>query len=536
MSDAPRLVFLEADDEITAVVRRVRGADASRVIVVAPGRSRATSSAVALRLLARAGADADREVVVVGDGLTRSLAAEAGLPAFGSVDEARSAGPGAVADEEPQHASIQVVRGAATDVTVAAPMAPAAPPRGSRDSMLRPADETRSVPITTPAPGEPAGRRARRRSVGVAAVLAVAGALLVIGIVAGATLLPAATITITPRVVPIEATYQLAVAEPERQSGTVEATATVTATGSYQITEPARGSVVIFNWTFFPVDVPAGTFVAAGEQAFATQADVTVPRGRLTTQGTIAAGEQSVAVVAAAAGPAGNVEAGAITAFVYPQMDARLRGFPENPEPRVANPEPTTGGADEAGTEITEDDVASAVESLRAELVRRADEARPDLDDDMHLVDVPPAEPQIEVSEDLAGTRDVADVEIGGSLAWEVVAVDTAQMVADAANRLEADPAIPDGHQLMPGTVDVNLGTPLLDGDRVVAEADVTGSTAPELDPGVVRGRVSGLSEPEARVALADLGEADVVLWPGWVESVPELDWRVEVRIAEPRR
>jgi hypothetical protein len=241
-------------------------------------------------------------------------------------------------------------------------------------------------------------------------------------------------------------------------------------------------------------------------------------------------------VVAAAAGPAANVEAGAIDEFVDPQMDARLRGFPENPEPRVTNPEPTTGGTDEAGTEITEDDVAAAVETLRAELVRLADEERPELGDDMHVVDVAPAEPQIEVPDDLVGTRDVDQVEISGSLAWEVVAIDTGAMETDAANRLEADPGIPDGHQLMPGSVDVELGAPRLDGDRVVAEVVVTGSTAPELDPAVVRGRVSGLSEAEARLALADLGEADVVLWPGWVESVPELDWRVEVRIAEPGR
>ena len=50
----------------------------ARIVLVAPGRSRATSSAVALRLLARAGEDDERELAVVGDALTRSLAAEAG--------------------------------------------------------------------------------------------------------------------------------------------------------------------------------------------------------------------------------------------------------------------------------------------------------------------------------------------------------------------------------------------------------------------------------------------------------------------------
>ena len=34
----PQLLYLEPDDEITSVIRRLRGADAGRVILVAPGR------------------------------------------------------------------------------------------------------------------------------------------------------------------------------------------------------------------------------------------------------------------------------------------------------------------------------------------------------------------------------------------------------------------------------------------------------------------------------------------------------------------
>ena len=120
MSDQPAVVYLEADDEITTVVRRVRAADAQRVIVVVPGRSRATSSAVALRLLARAGEETGRDVALVGDALTRSLASEAGLTAYGTLDDARRAEPST--DEPPieaHHAAIHVVRG--TEDTVATP-------------------------------------------------------------------------------------------------------------------------------------------------------------------------------------------------------------------------------------------------------------------------------------------------------------------------------------------------------------------------------------------------------------------------------
>ena len=57
MDGEPQLLYLEPDDEITSVIRRLRGADVGRVVLVAPGRSRATSSVVALRLLARAAAE-----------------------------------------------------------------------------------------------------------------------------------------------------------------------------------------------------------------------------------------------------------------------------------------------------------------------------------------------------------------------------------------------------------------------------------------------------------------------------------------------
>jgi hypothetical protein len=534
VSDAPALVYLEADDEITTVARRVRAADAGRVVVVAPGRSRATSSAVALRLLARVGEEENRQVVVVGDALTRSLAAEAGLHAFASADEAQAASletPVAAAPEgEPRHAAISVVRGAATDDTVAAPIATAASP----DDAAR--DET--LALTVPRTEGPAVKEAprpvrrRNRSLGLAAVLGVAGALLVAGIVAGAALLPAATIVVVPRSVPVVETYEIVVTDPVRHDGTVEATVSVTATGSYETLEPAVGAVVLFNWTFFPVEVPAGTFVAAGEQAFATQEDITVPRGRLTSEGTIAAGEQSVAVVAAAPGPAANVGATAIDTVVNEQVDARLRGFPENPQRRVTNPEPTTGGLEATGPEITESDVDAAVNELRAELRRLADEARPDADE-LALLDTSPSDPRIEVPDDLVGTRDVPSAEISGSLDWEVVGVDLDELEAEAEGRLASDPALPEGHDLVSESVTVELAAPMRQNGEIVVSAIVEAVTLPRIDRDEVMARASGRSAEEARLALADIGDATVTLWPGWVETVPDLQWRVDVRIED---
>jgi hypothetical protein len=44
---------------------------------------------------------------------------------------------------------------------------------------------------------------------------------------------------------------------------------------------------------------------------------------------------------------------------------------------------------------------------------------------------------------------------------------------------------------------------------------------------------VRGLTEEEAEADLAHLGEVDVRLWPGWVDRVPELEWRIELRVTE---
>ncbi len=233
------VVYLEADDEITTVVRRVREADAERVIVVVPGRSRATSSAVALRLLARAAEETGREVAVVGDALTRSLGAEAGLAAYATLDDARRAE--SVAASEPtevHHAAIHVMRG--TDDTVATPVLAA-------DEVTRPVAVVR-----------PPVARSRRRPLVVAAA-AVIAVLLVVGL-AGAAMLPGATVTIDPvtdAIGPVP--YVIEIAEPEQLSGTAEATATVTATGEYDILEPATGAVVLFNWSSSDQAVAAGT-------------------------------------------------------------------------------------------------------------------------------------------------------------------------------------------------------------------------------------------------------------------------------------
>jgi hypothetical protein len=539
VSDSPTLLYLEADDEITAVVRRVRAADPGRVIVVAPGRSRATSSAVALRLLARAAEADDREIAVVGDALTRSLAGEASMEAYASVDEARRGDPAPTpAASDAAHATIHVVRGPATGdsaptlaaVTVAATAAD---------------DVTRPVPVVRPAAKPRAAPRPTRALSGRRLPMALLGAiaLLFVGaIVIGATVLPAATITIAPRSETIEPVADsIVVDEPQRIAGTAEATATVTATGSYEVNEAATGAVVFFNFNFFDVEVPAGSLVAtgsaSGDQAFATAEAIVVPAGAFDPIfGGITAGEAPAGVTAAATGEGGNVAAGTIDTVLDPGLAGQLRGFPTIEEALVTNPEPMTGGVAASGFEILQPDVEAAVAQLRDALQQEVDHALAATGNAPYADAGEPAEPQISGLDGLVGTRDAETAEISGTLAYDRLVADPAAVEAAAIERFSSDPAhVPEGWQLLDGNTTVEIGEARRSGEaEMTVDVSVTGRAAPMIDVDGVVARITGLTPEEVEAELADIGAASVDLWPGWVSTVPGMTWRIELRVADP--
>ena len=515
MSELPAVLYLEADDEVTSVIRRVRAAETDRVVVVVPGRSRATSSTVALRLLARAGEESGCEVSVVGDALTRSLVAEAGLPAYATLADANRAEPPPGGEPtEVRHAAIHVVRG--SEETVATPA-------------IVEAEVTRPVAVLRRRPSA----ATRRRRALVPLVVVAVSALLALGLV-GAAVLPGATVTIAPLTQDIgPVPFVVEVERAEQLSGTAEASATVTATGDYESREPATGTVLLRNWSPFDQPIAAGTLVAAGEQAFATDGDVVVPAGSLTGDGRILAGEVPVGVTAAATGPEGNVEAGAIDTVLSQGADARLRGFGNNNERRVINPEATSGGIDAAGVEITQTDVDAAVDALTADLRGQVADAMAEHADAI-VVQPDLGEPAIEGLEDLVGTRDQEEATLEGRLPWEAWTADRDEVMGAARADLPDGLVLPAGYELLPDSIEIAVEEANVEGGVMRVDVTVSGRSATAIDSAEVARRVAGLTADEAEAVLADLGDATVELWPGWVGSVPGMAWRIEVRVVEP--
>lgn len=553
MSD-PTIVYLEADDEITTVVRRLREADPGRVIIVAPGRSRATSSAIALRLLARAAKADGRDMAVVGDALTRSLAADAGIEHHASVEEARASSSHAVEQVPPQTAPIHVVRGGAAHETAPTPaggavsrdadtvVVPAAHPRPMPPAR-RPPPGRAASPGRRPPPGQRSalghGRRPPRRRLSTIAGLAIIAAVVVVWGVIGAMVLPAASVAITPRSEPVGPVRDvIAVADPVHLAGTVEEAVTITPTGSYEVNQPAAGSVTFFNWNFFAVEVPAGAFVAAGEQAFSTDEAVTVPAGSFDPfGGGITAGEAITTVTAVAPGPAGNVAAEAIDTVVDRGLAAQLRGFPTITERLVTNPEPTLGGETATGVEITQEDVDRAVVELQTALEAARDEALGESESMVHVDVDPGVEPVIDDTSELVGTRDPdgETARLDGTLAYDRYVADPSAIEERAIERFGVDQSVvPVGWQLDPAATTVRIGEAQLDGGTVLVSVTVSGVRGRIVDRATVIERIIGLSAADAEAALADLGSATVELWPGWVSTVPDSDWRIDLQVAEP--
>lgn len=536
MSDEPAVIYLEPDDEITTVARRLRGTDASRVALVAPGRTKATTSATGLRLLAGLARDEGRQLVLVADPAARSLAAEAGIASAPTVAEARAMRDVTVEPTAPGTAGarISVARGPRR----AAP-SPSRPPAADLD-------ETRAVPVaaapppvTRPRPPRPPRRTASPRW-SPAVLGAVALALMAAAVVLGAILLPGATIRISPESRPIgPVAYELVSGtdlELHQASGEEPTRATGTATGLRELRVAATGIVRLQNWNTVAIEVAAGTQVAAGEIVFTTDATVIVPPGGFTPDGRVQAGTETVGVTAVAPGPTGNVAAEAIDRMLTEPTNSLLRGFPNSRLRVVINPEATTGGQAEDLPVVQQADVDAVLATFQAQLAAAVAAAAGSGDPGRIPLDPLDGEQVVDVTvpDDLVGREGETSFELTATLRWTVTWLARDEVEARAAERLLEDPtAVPAGRELDPDSIAVTIDAAARNADGARVPVRVTAASLPAIDIEALKGQLAGLERETAEAILREIGPASIELWPGWVTTVPGIGWRVSVEVGE---
>jgi hypothetical protein len=523
-----QLLYLEPDDEITSVVRRLRESDAARVVLVASGRSKVTSSSVGLRLLARVADEEGRAIAIVADPAARALATEAGIEAFASVTDASAEVPLPAEPQPVRRASIRVVR--ELPERLGDPMPLPQEPREAGGAGAPPGAETQTnlaVPAAAAAGGGSArgGVSGRRRTWLLLAVVLVALAAL-------AAVLPGATVAIVPATSAIAPrTYTV---EPPMQgpdTATLRSTLEGSATGERVESIPATGTVTFYNWNGpnTPVEVPAGTLVSGGGVTFRTDEVVVVPGGHF-AGGPIESGEADAAVTAVDGGPDGNVRAGVIDTVETASVAAQLTG-PFQILPLVTNGSPTSGGDEVRHTVIEQADVVAVVNALLDDL-RGKVAARLSADPSRIYPSATFVPPQVDVPGDLVGTEDQETFELSVAYPFSRGYVLASDVETAAADAFTADPdAVPAGMSVVPDTLEVQLGSAREAGSVIVVEATVSARVTAEIDLDTVRGEVLGQTPDEARATLASLGTVRVELWPGWVDRIPRLEWRVSVEV-----
>ena len=542
------ICYLEVDDEITTAIGRLRAVTDQDAIVVVPVGSHIATSRINFKLLAREAAERGMNVVAVSEEpQVRALAISADLPAYDSI---RTAEQALITFREQdrrlaerisptmprEHPDASLRDAGATRVMPAVPVA-RAPTSSSAVSQ-----DTAIMPAAAGSGAATAARRARsRRRSRVAPILVVLLlALLVAGVGYGAyVFLPTATITVHPVAGQIQAPPFTVTADPnaavvdtvngvipaESVAVPVHVSGTFPATGVETRDIRAAGSVRFMSEnTLNAVPIPADTVVSTTDGVqFATQEDITIPKASFATGPSTV----DVDIKAVKGGTVGNVDAGTIT-VVPSDLGAQLVS--------VTNPDATTGGKHVQTQVVSQEDYDGAVASLTSDLQPALATTLADPASVPRGLVVFPATAQLgaaQADQDAATLVGLAEASFPLALdtSASVTAVDESLIDQVAQARLRA--TLQPGQRLVSDVSATNDGGSVV-GQTIVYNVLASGLGYSDPDPQSILAAVRGKSVADARAALAQFGQADLTVWPDFIDHLPDQTGRISVTIVAP--
>lgn len=551
--------YLQVDDEITTAIARLRAVEDGEALIVVPPGSRVATSRINFKLIAREANERRLNVAAVSDDpAVRALAISAGLPTYDTLVAAEAALAnfreqdrqlaerlGRAPGETPPWSS---TRSADTSVLPSplteAPSTegrPEPPLEGRRrvDARARPAGDTQVLPAEDRL--EERQRRGRRLPIGPLLVVGLLG-LLVAGVAYGAYLfLPTATITVVPSTSTLRLNDFTVIADPgvavvDIAAGSLPAesidlplhvSATFNATGVQVRETRAAGSVRFRSEnTVAATPIAAGTIVATADGIqFETTAAATVPRADFSTS---TPGTAEVAVRAVRVGPAGNVVAGAIT-HLPSALTAQLVS--------VRNPLATEGGRRIEENVVTQADYDAALATLTEQLesalgAQLADPASVPRGLTAYPAtaghDAPQADqPASALVGLLSPTFDLALDATG-----HVLAVNQSLIDEIAQSRL--DDALGAGQQMVDDQPAISHGSGQVADDFITYEVSASALIFTAPDQQALIAQVRGKTVGEAKQILAQYGTVEIVMWPDFVDRLPEQTSRVSLTVALP--
>ena len=540
MSTLAKLLYVEADEEITDLVDRLRDLSLEdEVTFVVPDRARALQSPMSFRLLKRyADSYGKRVNLVSGDPRLREMSLETGFTAYPSLaaydrgDQAPSAG----SVTEPSPVTGGPVVAAAPAVAVTAPRTTTQSVTSER--AVAPLDRTREAAVISappkqkpPVPPKTVSSGPPLRSYRWYAVGAVV--LLVIGLLAGILYLPTASAIVSVQGTPIKTDITL-LGAPGTATGSPDHFATQalhasqqqtfpgTPTGQKHIDALTASGTVVFTLSCGPIScsytVPAGTDVSTGpstDKHYVTQRAAPISSGH----------PASAPVLAVKAGAIGNTELGTIRNVNNNNPDGLVS---------VDNPAAITNGADErTATIISQSDIDSVRDVYAKDGVPQVTEQLTSKAQGLKMVLVGNGVQATATADHKAG-EEVPGFTITAKVAGDAVAYD--EKVVTAMLKAALLHKVPQGSQLTNEVTRVYETTGATADGHITINGHVSGFYTPIFLEPKIRAHLKGMSPSKGRAFLQSLPnvvDARVTQSPFGLPWLPLFSSRITLKIQE---
>jgi hypothetical protein len=359
------VIYIDVEDDITAIISKVKAAKEKIVAIVPPKRVGVLQSAVNLRLLQRAADQSEKRLVLISNNTAlRALAASAQLPVAKNLQSK----PEVPQMHDVDADSEDIIDGAQLPVGELARTAPGAV---AIDKAVRENAAEEIPKAVPPGAGQPPKKPRAKNGIKVPnfntfrkkLVIGIAAGVLLIGFFVWAIFFaPRATVVISARATESSANARITMGEKLQTSFSKNTLKTSTqqqkkevsiefdATGTKEVGDKATGTMELTRTSVSstPIQVPAGTSFTASGRTFKSTESATLPGADIGPGGLVF----PTATV--------NVEA----AEVGDQYNLSARDYSSNVGGFDAEGSNMTGGSSEEITVVSETDVQAATDQL----------------------------------------------------------------------------------------------------------------------------------------------------------------------------
>ncbi len=514
------IIYIDVEDDITAIIGKVKDSKEKIVALVPPKRIGVLQSAVNLRLLQRAADQSDKRLVLItGNQALTGLAAAAMIPVARTLQSKPELAEIPALDVDNGE---DVIDGAQLPVGEHASQADK---EEAEEDLIKGVDVEKEAPVE-PAPKKkkPAGKRVpdfnsfrKKLIIGI-----IAGVLLIGGLIWAIFFAPAATIVVTARTTDASvndiATFG---AETNVDKGVIRATPQTiekdvsldfTATGQKDVGEKATGTVKISKLTQNDYGVPAGTRITvSGGRVFVTQAAATIPASTPCFP-SYCAKSATVGVVAEESGESYNGVAGTVN----------------GPGDTTVVFQGTSGGSSKIVTIVTDADVQAAKEKLVAQ---PTDDVKKELAGkfgNAKVIDASFAADYGAVTSSIAVGAEAPDKKatLAGKAKYTLTGIENDELTKYLQQTIKKQMLDQTAQKIYSTGADgVKLSDYTRDGDAQSVRIIATGKIGPVINEDKIKQQVAGKRYGDIREELTSIdgvSDVDVKFSHFWVRKVPK--------------